>query len=225
MNKVSENPSKNRIGDFNSLTVLSGLLITLYLTANIMAVKIIEIGNVSIFDAGTITFPFTYMIGDVLSEIWGYKTTKKIIFLTFLSNAMLIIFTTIAVYLPAPADMAAVNESFAIIFGYVPRIVIASLISFLIGELANSKVLVKLRDASPDGSKLWLRTISSSVVGHLLDTVLFVIIAFAGTVPASSVWSMIWIQYLSKLLIEVAFGTPLAYILVSNIKRRCILCR
>ncbi len=219
MNKVPENPSKNRIDSFNSLTVISGLLITLYLTANLMAVKIIQVGSVSIFDAGTITFPLTYMLGDVLSEIWGYKTTRKVIILTFISNIILIAFTNLAMLLPYPEEMEAINNSYNMIFGYVPRIVLASLISFLAGELANSKILVKLRDRSQDGRRLWVRTITSSIVGHLLDTVLFVSIAFIGTVPAGDIWSMIYIQYLLKLAIEVILGTPLAYLMVKCIKR------
>ena len=219
MNKVPENPSKNRIDSFNSLTVISGLLITLYLTANLMAVKIIQVGSVSIFDAGTITFPLTYMLGDVLSEIWGYKTTRKVIILTFISNIILIAFTNLAMLLPYPEGMEAINNSYNMIFGYVPRIVLASLISFLAGELANSKILVKLRDRSQDGRRLWVRTITSSIVGHLLDTVLFVSIAFIGTVPAGDIWSMIYIQYLLKLAIEVTLGTPLAYLMVKCIKR------
>ena len=219
MNKVPENPSKNRIDSFNSLTVISGLLITLYLTANLMAVKIIQVGSVSIFDAGTITFPLTYMLGDVLSEIWGYKTTRKVIILTFISNIILIAFTNLAMLLPYPEEMEAINNSYNMIFGYVPRIVLASLISFLAGELANSKILVKLRDRSKDGRRLWVRTITSSIVGHLLDTVLFVSIAFIGTVPAGDIWSMIYIQYLLKLAIEVILGTPLAYLMVKCIKR------
>ena len=222
MNKVPENPLKNRIGDYNPLTAISVLLTTLYLSANIMAVKIIEIGGISIFDAGTITFPFTYMLGDVLSEIWGYRTTRKVILLSFLSNVILMAFTSIATILPAPAEMVAVNEGFAAVFGYVPRIVIASLISFLVGELSNSKVLVKLRDKEKDGRRLWIRTILSSVVGHLLDTVLFVILAFWGTVDTADIISMIWIQYIAKLMIEVVFGTPFAYIIVGYIKRKYI---
>ena len=162
-------------------------------------------------------FPET--VGDVLSEIWGYKTTRKVIILTFISNIILIAFTNLAMLLPYPEEMEAINNSYNMIFGYVPRIVLASLISFLAGELANSKILVKLRDRSQDGRRLWVRTITSSIVGHLLDTVLFVSIAFIGTVPAGDIWSMIYIQYLLKLAIEVTLGTPLAYLMVKCIKR------
>ena len=110
-NKVPENPSKNRSRDFNALVVVSCLLVTLYLTANLMAVKIIRIGSVSLFDAGTLTFPFTYMLGDVLAEVWGYRTARKVVFLTFLSNCLLVIFTAVGVILPYPDYMQPVQEA------------------------------------------------------------------------------------------------------------------
>lgn len=219
-NKVPENPFKNRIGDFTPLVVISSILATLYLTANVMAVKIISIGSLSLFDAGTLTFPFAYMLGDVLSEIWGYKTAKKVIILTFVCNALFVIFSFVGIYLPYPEYIQETQNAYSVIFGYVPRIVCASLISFLTGELVNSKVLVVMRDRSKDRKHLWLRTITSSMAGYIFDTVLFVLFAFAGTVPAKDLWSMIWIQYLVKLGIEAVAGTPLAYGAIGYLKRR-----
>ena len=141
-NKVSENPSKNRKGDFSPLVVLTAFLVTLYMVANLMAVKIISIGSLSLFDAGTITFPFAYMAGDVLAEVWGYRTARKVIYLTFICNAMLVIFTSIGVVLPYPDYAQPVQDAYATIYTYVPRIVVASLISFLLGQLANARVLM-----------------------------------------------------------------------------------
>jgi len=221
MEKVLENPSKNQNGEFSPLVVVSSLLITLYLVANIMAVKILRVGSVSIFDAGTLTFPFAYMLGDVLSEIWGYKTAKRIIVLTFICNLILVSFTFIGIYLPYPDYMEETQSAYKTIFGYVPRIVFASLISFLIGELVNAKVLVLMRDRSKDKKHLWVRTIASSMAGYVFDTAFFVILAFFGTAPLKDLWSMIWIQYLAKLAIEAIAGTPLAYGAIGYLKRRC----
>ncbi len=220
MNKVPENPSKNRIDSSFSLIAVSAVLITLYLTANLMAVKIIRVGSVSIFDAGTITFPFAFMLGDVLSEIWGFKIAKRVIFLSFLCNIILVLFTGLGIFLPYPDYMESVQQGYITVFGYVPRIVIASLISFLAGELINAKVLVVMKEKSKDGKLLFLRTIGSSVVGYAVDTTLFVVIAFIGTSPLSEIWSMIWIQYLAKLLIEATLGTPMAYLLVWKLKKK-----
>ena len=219
--KVPDNPSQNRNGSFTPLVTVTALLVTLYLVANLMAVKIITIGSFSLFDAGTITFPFAYMLGDVLAEVWGYRTARKVIYLTFICNALLVTFTSIGIILPYPDYMQGIQEAYTMIYTYVPRIVVASLVSFLLGELANAKVLVWIKEKQKDGKHLWIRTIGSSAVGYLFDTVLFVLIAFTGTSPASDILSMILIQYAAKLIIEAVAGTPLAYAAVGYLRRRC----
>ena len=218
--KVPEHPSKNRIGDFSPLVVVSAVLVMLYTTANIMAVKVISIAGISLFDAGTVTFPLAYMFGDVLAEIWGYKIAKKVIILTFFCNLMMIIFLSIGIYLPYPEYMQPTQEAYTTIFTYVPRIVFSSLVAFLSGELVNAKVLVKIKEKQKDGRYLWVRTIFSSVVGYLFDTVLFVILAFWGTVPANDILSMIAVQYIAKTIIEACCGTPLAYSLVYYLRKK-----
>ncbi len=219
-NKVPENPLENRIGSFQPLTVVTALLVTLYLTANLMAVKIINIGPLALFDAGTITFPFAYMLGDVLAEIWGYRTARKVIILTFACNLMLVIFTAIGVVLPYPEYMEDVQRAYSTIYTYVPRIVLASLLAFLSGELLNAKVLVMMRNRQKDGRRLWMRTIGSSAVGYAIDSAVFVLIAFTGTTPADDLVSMIALQYVAKLLLEAVFGTPLAYAAIGYLRRR-----
>ena len=218
--KVPENPVQNRIGSFQPLTVVTAILVTLYLTANLMAVKIISIGPLALFDAGTITFPFAYMLGDVLAEIWGYRTSRNVIILTFISNLMLVIFTSIGVVLPYPEYMESVQSAYSTIYTYVPRIVAASLLAFLLGELLNAKVLVAMRDRSKDGRRLWMRTIGSSAVGYIADSAVFVIIAFADTAPTRDLLSMIGAQYIAKLLLEALFGTPLAYAAIGYLRRK-----
>lgn len=218
--KVPENPSQNRKGDFTPLVVISALLVTLYLTANLMAVKVIRIGSLSLFDAGTLTFPFTYMLGDVLAEVWGYRTARRVIFLTFVCNALLVLFTGIGVALPYPDYMQYMQDAYATVYTYVPRIVVASLISFLLGGLANAGSLVLIRRLQHGDAHLWIRTVGSSAVGYLFDTVLFVLIAFVGTVPAADIVFMIVVQYVAKLIIEILFGTPLAYGCIGFLKRR-----
>lgn len=216
---VTGNHLKNRIGDFTPLTVVTASLVLLYVTANIMAVKVVSIGGLPLFDAGTITFPLAYMLGDVLAEVWGYKTAKKVIWLTFAMNAAFIVFSTLGIFLPYPEYMAETQSAYVHIFTYVPRIVVASLIGFLSGELMNAKVLVKMKERSRDGRFLALRTITSSIVGYLFDTVLFVIIAFAGTVPAMELVKMVIAQYVIKTLIEGIAGTPLAYLTIGYLRR------
>jgi queuosine precursor transporter len=219
MDQVSENPVKNRNDSFNSLVVISGLLITLYLTANIMAVKLISVFGVTLFDAGTVTFPLAYMLGDVLTEVWGFRTARKVIWLTFFCNVLLVASTAIGLVLPAADYMGETTKAYSVIFTYVPRIVAASLIAFLGGELLNAWSLVKIKELTK-GKHLWMRTIGSSAVGYVFDTVAFVLIAFAGVAPTKDLLTMIIAQYFMKLGLESLAATPLAYALIHWMRRR-----
>ena len=219
MEKVSENPLKNRSGENMSLIVVTALFVTSYLVSNIMAVKVIGLFNLFYFDAGTIMFPLAYVLGDVLTEIWGYRTTRKIIFLTFFCNILMIISTQIATWLPSPDYLNSTAQAYNSIFSYVPRIVLASLTGFLLGELSNAWVMDKMKQKTK-GKHLWLRTIGSSIVGYVFDTVPFVLIAFAGTVTWRDLLLMMALQYVAKLAIEACIGTPLAYAIISKIKKQ-----
>ena len=223
MKKVAENPLKNRAvtneKSLPMLVVIVGLLITCYLTANVMAVKLIKVCGVTLFDAGTIVFPFAYMLGDVLTEIWGFKTARKVIWLTFFCEIVFTLFAWIGIFLPYPAETAANAEAYGKVFGFVPRVTIASLAAFLLGGMANAWTMAKIKEKT--GEKLlWLRTIGSSIFGYAVDTSLFVCLAFLGSVPMRDILSMIWIQIIVKLLIEILGGTPLAYSAIAMIKRK-----
>ena len=218
MNKVSENPFKNRTSGTSDtlLIIVTALFVTLYLTSNIMAVKVIGLAGLFYFDAGTITFPFAYMLGDVITELWGFRTAKRIIWLTFFCNILLVICTQIGVWLPSPEYLAETATAYNHIFTYVPRIVVASLIGFLLGELSNAWLMERIKQWTR-GHHLWVRTIGSSAIAYLFDTVPFVLIAFWGTVTIHELLLMLAFQYCSKLLIESVFGTPMAYAAI-----RCI---
>ena len=219
MDKVSENPLKNRKDNMNSaLMVVTALFVTLYLVSNIMAVKVIGLFNMFYFDAGTITFPFAYMLGDVLTEVWGYRTARKVIWLTLICNILRVACTQIGVWLPSPDYLAESETAYNTIFTYVPRIVLASLTGFLFGELLNARLMEKIK-LKTRGRHLWIRTIGSSAVAHIIDSLAFVLIAFAGTVSTKDLTMMVIFQYFSKLSIEVLFGTPMAYAAVHSIKQ------
>lgn len=219
MNKVAENPLKNRENNHWLLMVVTALFVTLYLVSNIMAVKVIGIFDIFYFDAGTITFPFAYMLGDVLTEIWGFRTSKRVIYLTLVCNIVLVACTQVGVWLPSPHYLADTAEAYNHVFTYVPRIVLGSLAGFLCGELSNAWVMEHIKKKM-DGRRLWVRTIGSSAVGYLFDTVPFVLIAFAGVVSTHDLLYMLAFQYVSKLVIEASMGTPLAYVTIGWIKRR-----
>jgi uncharacterized integral membrane protein (TIGR00697 family) len=201
------------------LIVVTALFVTCYLVSNLMAVKVIGLFNLFYFDAGTITFPLAYMLGDVLTEIWGYKTTRKVIFLTFLCNVLMVICTQIGVWLPSPDYLESGAQAYNSVFNYVPRIILGSLTGFLLGELSNSWFMERIKRKTGE-KRLWVRTIGSSIIGYIFDTVPFVLIAFLGTVTTRDLLLMIGFQYLMKLAIEVVFGTPLAYAAISLLKRK-----
>ena len=218
MDKVSENPLKNRKDGDTPLVVVTALFVTSYLVSNIMAVKVIGLFDLFYFDAGTITFPFAYMLGDVLTEIWGYRTARKAIFLTFFCNVMMVLCTQIGVWLPSPDYLDVTATAYNTVFSYVPRIVIASLTGFLLGELSNAWLMDRIKRKTK-GKRLWVRTIGSSVVAYLLDTVPFVLIAFAGTLTVRDILLMIALQYFMKLGIETLFGTPMAYATIKFLRK------
>ena len=218
MDKVSENPFKNRKDGDMPLMVVTALFVTLYLVSNIMAVKVIGIFGLFYFDAGTITFPFAYMLGDVLTEIWGYRTARKVIWMTFVCNIIMVLCTQVGVWLPSLDYLDTTANAYNAIFSYVPRIVIGSLAGFLLGELSNAWFMERIKKITR-GRMLWVRTIGSSVVGYLLDTLPFVLIAFLGVLSTRDILMMIAFQYFMKLGIEVLFGTPLAYVVILALKR------
>ena len=202
-----------------ALPVLTALMVTTYLTANIMAVKLISVFSLTLFDAGTITFPLAYVIGDVVTEVYGLKTAKRLIWLTFACNLLLVAATSVGILLPYPDYMADTQAAYSHIFLVVPRILGASLAAFLAGEFANAHIMVRLKKMT-NGKHLWLRTIGSSAVGYLLDTAIFVLLAFSFTdVPAQDLAVMILAQYLMKLGIESLCGTPLAYAVVGWLRK------
>ena len=223
MDKVSENPFKTEkqsriVHSHTALMTVTSLFVTLYLVSNVMAVKVISIFGLFYFDAGTITFPFAYMLGDVLTEIWGFKTARRVIWMTFFCNIMMVMCTQVGVWLPSPDYLSETADAYNHIFTYVPRIVIGSLTGFLLGELSNAWLMEKIREKTK-GKKLWVRTIGSSAVAYWFDSLPFVLIAFLGVVSTRDLLLMIAFQYGAKLLIEAFFGTPMAYAVIHAIRR------
>ena len=226
MNKVSDNPFKTEkqsriVHSHTALMTVTALFVTLYLVSNVMAVKVISIFGLFYFDAGTITFPFAYMLGDVLTEIWGFRIAKRVIWMTFFCNILMVICTQIGVWLPSPDYLGETANAYNHIFTYVPRIVVGSLVGFLLGELSNAWLMERIK-LKTNGRYLWLRTIGSSVVGYLFDTLPFVLIAFAGVLTTRDILLMITVQYFMKLAIEVLFGTPMAYAVIVFLKRKVL---
>jgi len=195
------------------LIVITALSVTLYLTSNLMAVKLLAIGGVTWFDCGTLLFPLVYMLGDVLSEVWGYAVARRVIWLTFGCMAIMLCGTALAICLPSPGYQAGVADAYRLVYGFVPRIVIASLIAFLCGSLANAWSLVKIRQWT--GRRwLWVRTIGSSIYGYIFDNALFILLAFGFRAPWRDLLSMMLIQFVAKMAMEACLATPMAYAVI-----------
>ena len=218
-NKVSANPFKNRSDMMSPYVIVTVLFIMCYVVSNLMAVKVIGFFDLFYFDAGTITFPLAYMLGDVLTEMWGYRTAQKTILLAFLCNLFVVVCTQIGVWLPSPEYLDPTASAYDTVFNYVPRIVIASLAGFLFGEMSNAWLMDKIK-AKTKGKHLWVRTIGSSIIAYVFDTVPFVLIAFLGVLTTRDLILMVVSQYLMKLAIEAVFGTPLAYAAVRYLRKR-----
>lgn len=209
-----ENIEKQRYSIW--FVVIVGLFVTSLITANIIAVKLVDIAGL-IVPAGIIVFPISYIVGDVLTEVYGYKQARRVIWLGFLCNLIAVLAIIAGQRLPAAAFWQG-QEAYETILGYTPRLLLASFSAFLVGEFANSFVLSRLKVAT-EGRFLWLRTIASTVVGQGLDSLIFIGLAFIGTTPAAALLTAIITQWLFKVIYEAA-ATPLTYAVVRFIKQQ-----
>lgn len=185
------------------------------LISNIGAVKLIHFGPI-ITDGGAFLFPLVYIIGDVLSEVYGFRAARRAILLGF-AMAILAAITFYLVQI-SPADASWGNQAaFEAILGFVPRIVLASVCGFLVGQLLNSYVLVWIKKRTNE-KHLWARLIGSTVVGELADTVVFCTIAFYGVITGADFLNYVLVGYIYKTLLEVIL-LPITYPTIAWVKR------
>ncbi len=191
------------------------LFITCLIAANITAVKLVTLFGL-LLPAAIIIFPVSYILGDVLTEVYGYRQARKVIWLGFLCNLIVVAAIWFGQLLPAASfwDGQAAYER---ILGYTPRILLASFLAYLVGEFANAFVLAKMKIATR-GRWLWTRTVGSTLVGQGLDSLVFITLAFAGTIPVGGLLAAIVTQWLAKSAYEAA-ATPLTYAAVNYLKR------
>jgi hypothetical protein len=192
------------------------VFITCLITANIVAVKLVEISGF-VLPAGTIIFPISYIFGDVLTEVYGFRQARRVIWLGFFCNFIVVVAIWIGQLLP-PSSFWDGQKAYERILGYTPRLLVASFLAYLVGEFANSFVLAKMKIATK-GRWLWTRTIGSTLVGEGLDSLVFMILAFAGAIPMGALLLAILTQWLVKSAYE-AVATPLTYIVVNFLKRK-----
>jgi hypothetical protein len=209
-------PSSVPPGYSQYFVLIAGVFITCLITANITAVKLIQVFGLTV-PAAIIIFPISYIVGDVLTEVYGYRQARLTIWLGFFCNLIAVVAIWLGQLLPAASfwDGQAAYER---ILGYTPRLLAASFLAYLVGEFANSFVLAKMKIAT-GGRWLWARTIGSTLVGQGLDSLVFITLAFAGTIPLHGLLSAIVTQWLAKSAYEAAV-TPLTYLVVNFLKRR-----
>jgi len=194
--------------------VITAIFVTCLITANIIAVKIISAGPIYL-PAAIIIFPLSYIFGDILTEVYGYRRARQVIWLGFLCNLVFVIFAWVGQILPT-APFWEGQSAYETILGYTPRLLAASLCGYLAGEFANSFVMAKMKILTR-GRWLWSRTIGSTIIGQGLDSLIFIIIAFIGTPSFLAV--MILYHWLAKTAIE-ALATPITYLLVNFLKKK-----
>ncbi|HAO51992.1 TPA: transporter [Candidatus Magasanikbacteria bacterium] len=185
------------------------------LVSNTVASKIIGIGSF-VFTGGIIIFPISYIFGDVLTEVYGYKESRKVIWSGFVALALMSLFYFLVGLLPS-ASFWNGNDAYNTILGMTPRIVLASIVAYFVGEFSNSYVLSKMKIWTK-GKKLWIRTISSTVVGEGIDSFIFGFIAFAGLFKISELLLIIVSGYIFKVLYEI-LATPITYFIISKVKK------
>lgn len=195
--------------------VVSCMFVAIYLISQIASTKLFAVGPFA-FPGAIVIFPLAYIFGDVLTEVYGFARTRKVIWVGFVAAILMSFVLMVVQYLP-PAPSWQFQKSYEQILGFVPRVVIGSIAAFWAGEFVNSYVLAKMKVLT-HGRMLWTRTIGSTVIGQAIDSIVFAIIAFAGTVPASVLISIVGSLYLFKVFYEI-LATPMTYFVVNLLKR------
>lgn len=223
---TSDSPTRFAARPRGVFDVVVALFCALLLISNVAATKLIQLGPELtiggfpllplITDGGALLFPLTYVLGDVLAEVYGLGGARRAIFIGF-AVSILASVTFLAVGAMPPAADYANQDAFVAVLGFVPRIVVASLVGYLAGQLLNAWVLVKLKERTDEGS-LWARLLGSTVVGEAADTILFCLIAFGGVITGGTMVNYILVGYLWKVGIE-AVCLPLTYRVIRLVKR------
>ena len=182
------------------LVALAMTFATLVVVANVIAVKLLDVNGWAV-PAGVLAYPFTFLVTDTISELYGRKTATKLVWMGFFLSAVMVLLVYVAKILPA-AGFWDHQEAFETIFGSVPRVVLASLTAYLISQHGDV-ILFHFFRRLTNKRHLWLRNIASTTVSQAVDTVLFISIAFTGTVPAGVLWNLMYTQYLIKVGVAV----------------------
>ncbi|MDR1196896.1 MAG: queuosine precursor transporter [Candidatus Nomurabacteria bacterium] len=182
-------------------TIVVALAVTILLVSNIASTKLFDFfGTGLVWDGGAILFPVSYVLSDVIVEIYGLGRAKKIIWITLAMNIVAVVALFLVQLLP-PGGGWNNQAAYEAIIGFMPRLVAGSLLAYATGQILNAYVFEKIKKATK-GQRLWQRALGSSVVGDLVDTLIFTTVAFAGVISGQQFVGLIVIAYFSKLLGE-----------------------
>ncbi|MBL7904175.1 MAG: queuosine precursor transporter [Bacteroidales bacterium] len=201
---------------FRYFDVIMALFVAVLLISNLASTKILSLWLFT-FDGGTILFPLSYIFGDILTEVYGYQRSRKVIWTGFGAALLMSLVLWVVQELPPAADWPN-QQAFESLLGFVPRIVLASLVAYFAGAFSNAYLMSKLK-LRTQGKYLWVRTIGSTLIGEGIDTVIFCLIAFYGILPNGILVSIIISNYIFKSGVEIMF-TPLTYRLVGFLKKQ-----
>jgi uncharacterized integral membrane protein (TIGR00697 family) len=202
--------------------IVTAIFVTCLITANIIVIKPIALG-INLFGlpvslpAAIVIFPLSYIVGDILTEVYGYRLARRVIWLGFLCNLIAVIAIWIGQILP-PSPVWEGQQAYKSILGYVPRILLASFLAYLVGEFSNSFVLAKMK-IKTKGRWLWTRTIGSTIVAQALDAAIFIPVAYVGMFDWSFIAMVSIAHWIAKVTYEVV-ATPLTYAVVNYLKKK-----
>ncbi len=206
----------NGNSSYRFFDILVALFVAVLLISNIASTKILTFWKFT-FDGGTLLFPLSYIFGDILTEVYGFRRSRRVIWLGFFCALLMSLVLFVVQSLPPAADWPH-QQAFENLLGFVPRIVLASLVAYFMGEFSNS-VTLSLLKIKTKGKFLWVRTIMSTIIGEGIDTMVFCMVAFYGVLPNNVLWVVVLSNYIFKCSIEILF-TPLTYLIVNMLKKK-----
>ena len=202
--------------NFRYFDVIMALFVAVLLISNLASTKIVSLWMFT-FDGGTILFPLSYIFGDVLTEVYGYQRSRKVIWTGFGAALLMSLVLWVVQEMPPATDWPN-QQAYESLLGFVPRIVLASLVAYFGGAFSNAFLMSKLK-IKTKGKFLWVRTIGSTLVGEGIDTAIFCMVAFYGVLHNELLISIIISNYIFKSGVEILF-TPITYAIIGFLKRR-----
>lgn len=200
---------------YKYLDALTTAFVVILLVSNLVAQKVCLIGPFAVSGA-ILLFPITYIFGDVFTEVYGFAASRRAIWLGFWGTVLLYAVAKLTIMIPSAPGWHN-QQAFETVFGFIPRILAASLVAFWAGEFANSYTMARLKLLT-QGRMLWTRTIGSTIIGQAVDTTLVVFLTFGGVVPISVIGNMIATSYFLKVGYEV-LATPVTYGVIHFLKK------